>query len=88
MKSRENHGKFAKTGLDKRNISKCQKGKEQGVGKGKYSKLSCHTRCKYSIETTRNSVKVKLGMKVIEIGEKSDRLRLREGDVSTITFPE
>ena len=34
--------------------------------KGKRSLLACHTRCKCSLETTPNSVKVKLGIKVME----------------------
>ena len=46
-------------------------GEEQGVRKGKRSLLASHTRCKCFMETTHNSVKVKLGH---EIGGKSDRL--------------
>ena len=42
---------------------------EPGVCKGKHSMLACHTHCKCSIETTRNSVKVKLGIKVITLVE-------------------
>ena len=38
---------------------------EPGVRKGKRSLLASHTRCKCSMETTHNSVKVKLGIKVI-----------------------
>ena len=38
---------------------------EPDVWKGKLSLLTSHTRCKYSLETTHNSVKVKLGIKVI-----------------------
>ena len=34
-----------------------------GVRKGKRSLLACHTRCKCSMETTLNSVNVKLGIK-------------------------
>ena len=49
-------------------------GTEPGVRKGKRSLLASHTRCKCSIETTRNSMKVKPGIKVMHIGEKSDRL--------------
>ena len=33
-------------------------GTEPGVRKGKRSLLTCHTRCKCSMETTRNSVKI------------------------------
>ena len=39
------------------------------VRKGKRSLLACHTHCKLSMETTHNSVKVKLGRKVIELVE-------------------
>ena len=35
--------------------------------KGKLSLLACHTRCKCSLKTTRNSVKVNLGIKVMEL---------------------
>ena len=44
-------------------------GTEPGVRKGKRSLLACHTRCKCSMETTRNSVKVKVGIKVIKLVE-------------------
>ena len=46
-----------------------KKGTEQGVRKGKFSMLACHTRCKCSLETTHNSVKVKLDIKVIKLVE-------------------
>ena len=36
-----------------------EKGTGPGVRKGKHSLLACHTRCKCSMETTHNSVKVK-----------------------------
>ena len=42
---------------------------EPGVRKGKRSLLASHTRCKYSMETTHNSVNVKLGRKVMELVE-------------------
>ena len=38
----------------------------------KRSLLACHTRCKCSMETTRNSVKVKLGSKVMKLVESLD----------------
>ena len=41
-------------------------GTEPGVRKGKRSLLASHTRCKCSMETTHNSVKVKLGIKVMK----------------------
>ena len=46
-----------------------KKGTEPGVQKGKRSLLACHTRCKCSMETTNNSVKVKLDIKVIKFLE-------------------
>ena len=45
-------------------------GTEPGVRKGKRSLLACHTRCNISIETTRNSVKVKVGFKVMKLVKK------------------
>ena len=36
---------------------------------GKLSLLASHTRCKCSMETTHNSVKVKLGIKVMKLVE-------------------
>ena len=44
-------------------------GTETGVRKGKRSLLACHTRCKCSLESTRNSVKVKVGIKVMKLVE-------------------
>ena len=44
-------------------------GTEPGVRKGKRSLLACYTRCKCSMETTRNSVKVKVGIKVMKFAE-------------------
>ena len=46
-----------------------KKGTKPGGWKGKHSLLSCHARCKCSIQTTRNSVKVKPGNKVIKLVE-------------------
>ena len=37
--------------------------------KGKRTLLACHTRCKCSMEITRNSVKVKVGIKVMKLVE-------------------
>ena len=36
-------------------------------GRGKRSLLASHTRCKCSMETTHNLVKVKLGIKVMKL---------------------
>ena len=41
-----------------------KKGTEPGVRNGKCSLFACHTHCKCSMESTRNSVKVKLVIKV------------------------
>ena len=46
-----------------------KRGMELGVQKDKRSLLACHARCKCSMETTHNSVKVKLGIKVIKLVE-------------------
>ena len=46
-----------------------QWGTEPGVRKGKRSQLECHARCKCSMETTRNSVKVKVGILVMKLVE-------------------
>ena len=51
-----------------------EKGTEPGVRKGKRPMLACHTRCKCSMETAHNSVKVKLGIKVIKLVESPDRM--------------
>ena len=45
------------------------RGTQPGVQKSKRSLLACHTRCKCSPETTHNSVKVKLGIKVMKYVE-------------------
>ena len=44
-------------------------GAAPGVRKGKHSLLASHTRCKCSMENTRNSVKVKPGIKVMKLVE-------------------
>ena len=46
-----------------------KRGTEPGVRKGKRSLLASHTRCKCFMETTYNSVKVKLGIKVMKLVE-------------------
>ena len=53
--------------LEHKQIQK--RGTEPGVLKSKPSLLACHTRCKCSIETTNNSVKVKCGIKVMKLVE-------------------
>ena len=44
-----------------------KRGTEPGVLKGKRSLMACHNRCKCSMETTRKSVKVKLGIQVMKL---------------------
>ena len=46
-----------------------KRGTEPGVCKGKRSLPACNTRCKCSMETTQNWVKVKLGIKVMKLVE-------------------
>ena len=70
FKVKSSKDKFEESGLN--NWSTCQaspkkRGTEPGVKKGKRSLLAYHTRCKCSMETTHNSVKVKLGIKVIKL---------------------
>ena len=61
--------RVGKTGLNNQSICKPPKGAEPGVRRGKRSLLASHTRCKCSMETTHNSVKVKLGIKVMTLVE-------------------
>ena len=49
--------------LEHKQVSK--RGTEPGVRKGRRSLLACHTRCKCSLQTTHNSVK--LGIKVVKL---------------------
>ena len=61
---------FEESGLNNWSTSKSQKeGTEPGVRTGKRSLLASHTRCKCSMETTHNSVKVKHGIKVMKLVE-------------------
>ena len=53
--------------LEHKQVPKC--GTEPGVRKGKRALMACHTRCKRFMETTRNSVKVKFGIKVMKLME-------------------
>ena len=46
-----------------------KRGTEPGVRKDKRSQMACQTRCKCSMENTRKSVKVKFGIKVMELVE-------------------
>ena len=76
LKSREKirQLKFGKTGLSNWSISKSPKGgTEPGFRKGKRSVLASHTYYKCSLETTRSSVKVNPGIKVMKIGGMSNR---------------
>ena len=60
-------GKFGKTGLN--NLGKSPNGDGTRCPEGKCSLLACHTSCKYSMETIPNSVKVKLGIRVMKLLE-------------------
>ena len=53
--------------LEHKQVPKCRT--EPGVRKGKRSLLACHTRFNCSTETTHNSMKVKLGIKVMKLVE-------------------
>ena len=53
--------------LEKKQVPKW--GTEPGVREGKRSLLACHIRLKFSMETTHNSVKVKVGIKVMKLVE-------------------
>ena len=67
-------------------VSKSPKVTEPGVRKGKRSLMACRARYKWSVETTHNSVKHKIGIKITtlvkrlivwgksEFCEKGDRL--------------
>ena len=46
-----------------------KRGTESVVWKAKRSMLTCHTRCKCSMETTRNKVKLKFDIKVVKLVE-------------------
>ena len=63
-------------------------GTEPGVRKGKRSLLASHTRCKCSMETTHNSVKVKVGIKVIELVESliGREVTVGQGSECHLTF--
>ena len=59
--------------LEHKQFSK--RGTEPGVWKNKRTLLASHTRCKCSMETTHNSVKVKLGIKVLKLVESQIGLK-------------
>ena len=54
---------------------------EPCVRKDKRSLLACNTRCKCSIESTHNSVKAKLGIKVIKLVESLIGWKVTVGQV-------
>ena len=66
LKEGKRHSKFGNIGLNNSSISKSQTGTKPCVRKNKRSPLACHIHCKCSVETTRNSMKVNLGIKVME----------------------
>ena len=87
--SKERHGNFEKSGLNNWSISKSQNGgTEPGARKGKRSLLVYLTRCKCSIETTHNSVKVNVGIKVIKLVESliSWEVTVGQGSECHLTF--
>ena len=63
-------------------------GTEPGVRKGKRSLLASHTRCICSMETTHNSVKVKLGIKVMKLVESliGREVTVGQGSECHLTF--
>ena len=70
MKSREKNRQFREIlsqQLEHTSKRVPERGTDSGVWKGDRSLLTCHTPCKCSIETTRTSVKVKLGIKVMKL---------------------
>ena len=50
---------------------------------GKSLLLTCHTCCKCSIENTRNSMKVKLGIKVINLMKSLVGMKVTVGDAGS-----
>ena len=56
-------------------------GTEPGVQKGKRSLLAFHTHCKCPMETTHNSVKVKLAIKVMTFVESLISSEVTAGQV-------
>ena len=61
---------------------------EPGVRKGKRSLLASHTCCKCSMETTHNSVKVNLGIKVMKLVESliGREVTVGQGSECHLTF--
>ena len=66
MKTEKIHGEVGKTGLKMEHQQVAKRETKSGVQKGKRSLLACQTICKCSMKTTRYSVKVKLGIKVMK----------------------
>ena len=67
VKSREKTRRVRENWSQQLEHKQVTKWAEPGVWKGKRSLLACHTRCKCSVKTTRNSMKVKPGNKVIKL---------------------
>ena len=63
-------------------------GAEPGVRKGKRSLLAYNTRYKCSLKTTHNSVKVNLGIKVIQLVESliGSDVTIGQGSECHLTF--
>ena len=58
------------------------------VRKGKRYLLACHTRCKCSMETTKNSMKVKIAINVMKLVESliSWEVTVGQGSEYHLTF--
>ena len=59
---------------------------EPGARKGKRSLLACHTRCKCSMETTHDSVKIKVGIKVMKFVKSLTGWEVTVGQGSNVSF--
>ena len=69
MKSREKTRQVRENWSQQLEHKQVTKRKERGVRNGKRSLLACYTRYKCSTENNRNSVKVKLGIKVMKLAK-------------------
>ena len=69
VKSREKTWPVQENWSQQSEIKQVPKGTKQGVWNGKRYLLAWHTRCKCPMETTRNSVKVKLSITVMKFLE-------------------
>ena len=63
----KNRGKTLQVRKTDLNNMSIPKGMEPGIQKGEHSLLACRTRCKCTMNTTRNTIKVKFGIKVMKL---------------------